>query len=88
MIDTSAKDFRVGTRHDVQSAAVAATSGQIEHTHEVRRCFKRWPVNMKDDIERYSRQNRDASAKHGNMYANMVREDLEKKGGRSPSSCF
>eukprot|EP00240_Pyramimonas_obovata_P014810 CAMPEP_0118928928 /NCGR_PEP_ID=MMETSP1169-20130426/6064_1 /TAXON_ID=36882 /ORGANISM="Pyramimonas obovata, Strain CCMP722" /LENGTH=207 /DNA_ID=CAMNT_0006871019 /DNA_START=44 /DNA_END=664 /DNA_ORIENTATION=- len=85
MSDTTTNEARVGTFGDIQSAAVAATHGQIEHTHEVRRCLKRWPVSMKDEIERYSRPSRHASAKQANIYVNTVREDLETEGLESSS---
>ena len=86
MNESTPHRLRVGTLWDVRSAAVAATHAQVEHTHEVRRCLKRWPVSWKDEIERYGRPSKHASAKQANIYIDALREDLETEGELWPST--
>eukprot|EP00242_Pyramimonas_sp_CCMP2087_P015813 CAMPEP_0198208318 /NCGR_PEP_ID=MMETSP1445-20131203/11695_1 /TAXON_ID=36898 /ORGANISM="Pyramimonas sp., Strain CCMP2087" /LENGTH=189 /DNA_ID=CAMNT_0043881669 /DNA_START=45 /DNA_END=610 /DNA_ORIENTATION=+ len=77
---TTDREVGVSTLGDIRSAAVVAAQAQIEHTHEVRRCMKRWPVRMKDEMEQYSRPGRQAVSKQGWGYVDTIREDLETEG--------
>jgi hypothetical protein len=81
---TTDREVGVSTLGDIRSAAVVAAQAQIEHTHEVRRCLKRWPVRMKDEIEQYSRPSRQAVSKQGWGYVDTIREDLETEGEHNP----